>query len=54
MKDIKEYFVLNAEKILGKLEDMIVVLVLKNGFTQNYYFHSYLLCYLFCIFFINL
>ena len=37
MMDIKEYFVLNVEMILVKLEDMIVVLVIENGFTLNYF-----------------
>ncbi len=54
MKDIKEYFVLNVKIILEKLDYIVVVLVLKNGFMQNYFSHSFLSCYLFCIFYISL
>ncbi len=36
MMDIKEYFVHNVEMILVKLKDIIVVLVIENGFMQNY------------------
>ncbi len=53
MKDIMEYFVLNVEMILVKLENIIVVLAIKNGFTQNYFFLFLSLCCLFCIFYIS-
>jgi hypothetical protein len=39
---------------MEKLEDTIVVLVINNGSTLNYFFHFSALCYLFCTFCINL
>ncbi len=47
MKDIKEYFVLNVKIVMVKSGSILVVLVIENGFMQNYYFRFFLLCYLF-------